>query len=240
MSTESELQSPVAVVGAGFLGRRVAAELAQRYPGRRITATTRSGAWDGPPPPRHVKLEKLDVITDSPAQLTNVLAGSQTLVICFAPGRVQPRNDLYVRGTARLLEASGSIERVVYVSSTSALPDREGWLDHRVETERYWASPNVWNPELARAKGAALFDHGVDPAGTTRQYLAVGSGGSRDEALAQLDVPTLVIHGSADTLIPPANGRHAAEVIPGARYVEIDGLGHDLPPTYWARIVAEI
>ena len=62
--------------------------------------------------------------------------------------------------------------------------------------------------------------------------------GSRSAALAALHLPTLVIHGSRDTLISPSGGRQTAEVIPGARYVEIDGMGHDYPPPVWKEWVA--
>ena len=85
-----------------------------------------------------------------------------------------------------------------------------------------------------------MFDHGVDPAGVRRQYEAVLSSPIRDEALGSVAVPCLVMHGSADTLIDPSAGRHTATCIPGSRYVEIDGLGHDLPPAMWDRLVAEI
>lgn len=52
-------------------------------------------------------------------------------------------------------------------------------------------------------------------------------------------MPTLVIHGSQDTLIGPVAGQHTAACIPGALYVEVDGLGHDLPPGMWERLVHE-
>ncbi|MDH3293742.1 MAG: alpha/beta hydrolase [Acidimicrobiia bacterium] len=111
--------------------------------------------------------------------------------------------------------------------------DREAWLGNRVATERIWASPGSWDPEVTRAKGELLFDYGIDVDGAGRQFRAVVASGSRDEALANIDVPTLVIHGSADTLIQPSGGRHTAEVIPGARYVELEGFGHDLPADFW-------
>ena len=50
---------------------------------------------------------------------------------------------------------------------------------------------------------------------------------------AELHLPALVIHGSRDTLIDPSGGRQTASVIPGARYVEIEGMGHDYPPPVW-------
>ncbi len=118
--------------------------------------------------------------------------------------------------------------------------DREGWIAHRVRTERFWASPAFWDPDWVAAKGAELYDHGIDPAGTARQYRAIMASPVRDEALGSLRVPTLVLHGSADTLIDPSGGRHTAACIPGARYVEIDGMGHDLPPGLWARLAAEV
>lgn len=129
---------------------------------------------------------------------------------------------------------------VMAALTESAPGDRDGWLAHRVRTERLWASPALWDEAWVRAKGAALYDYGVDPQGTARQYRAVAAAPSRDPELARLTVPTLVIHGSADTLVTPEAGRHTAEVIPGARYVEIEGMGHDLPPGWWDRLATEL
>jgi pimeloyl-ACP methyl ester carboxylesterase len=68
---------------------------------------------------------------------------------------------------------------------------------------------------------------------------AVGRDGSRTEQLAKVDLPVLVLHGSRDTLIDPSGGRRTAELIPGARYVEIEGMGHDYPPPVWREWVDE-
>jgi len=114
--------------------------------------------------------------------------------------------------------------------------DRDGWLDHWVRTEVFWASPEYWDPQQARVIGAEMFDYGVQPEGSQRQLAALVQEGNREEALSKVVVPTLVLHGSADTLIPPSGGRRTAEVIPNARFVELAGMGHDLPPAYWPRI----
>ncbi len=123
---------------------------------------------------------------------------------------------------------------------TPAPTDPEGWLFNRVETEKIWCSPEHWDPSWVEAKGRAMLAHGVDVAGTARQYRAIAAAGNRDAALATITTPTLVMHGSADTLITPSGGQHTAEVIPAARYVEIDGMGHDLPPALWARLADEV
>ena len=44
--------------------------------------------------------------------------------------------------------------------------------------------------------------------------------------LGEIDAPTLVIHGDADPLVPPANGRFLAEHIAGARLIVYEGVGH--------------
>ncbi len=66
---------------------------------------------------------------------------------------------------------------------------------------------------------------------------AIGRDGDRTDGLRALTVPTLVMHGDRDTLIDPSGGRRTAELIPGARYVEIEGMGHDYPRAVWDRWV---
>jgi pimeloyl-ACP methyl ester carboxylesterase len=61
--------------------------------------------------------------------------------------------------------------------------------------------------------------------------------GDRSEALRTVTVPALVMHGDRDTLIDASGGRRTAELIPGARYVEIEGMGHDYPSAVWDRWV---
>ena len=63
--------------------------------------------------------------------------------------------------------------------------------------------------------------------------MATLAGGSRTSALATVAVPTLVLHGTADTLIDPSGGRRTADAIPGARFVEMEGMGHDYPAALW-------
>lgn len=48
-------------------------------------------------------------------------------------------------------------------------------------------------------------------------------------------MPSLVIHGDCDTLIDQSGGRRTAELIPGARFELIEGMGHDFPPQLWKR-----
>ncbi|MDB5965469.1 MAG: alpha/beta hydrolase fold protein [Polaromonas sp.] len=68
------------------------------------------------------------------------------------------------------------------------------------------------------------------PAGVARQMLAVVADTQRAAALHGVTVPTLVVHGKDDPLVPFACGEDTARRIPGAVLEAIDGMGHDLPP----------
>ena len=116
---------------------------------------------------------------------------------------------------------------------------REEHVENHVRAIGVYGSTPEWiDDEETRARAAAAYDRCDYPEGIARHLRAVGRDGSRDEALRSLAVPTLVLHGSRDSLIDPSGGRHTAEVIPGARYVEIEGMGHDYPRAVWAEWVA--
>lgn len=78
------------------------------------------------------------------------------------------------------------------------------------------------------------------PAGTLRQMLAVIADLTRAEELARVRVPTLVVHGRDDPLLPYACGVDTARRIAGARLVGVPGMGHDLPPGVVDHILAPL
>jgi len=116
---------------------------------------------------------------------------------------------------------------------------RQEYIDRHVAAHHVYGSKPEWlDEEFLAARAAAAYDRCFCSAGIGRQMRAVGTDGSRTGALRDVDVPALVIHGSRDTLIDPSGGRQTADVIPGARYVEIEGMGHDYPVAVWPQWVA--
>ncbi len=115
--------------------------------------------------------------------------------------------------------------------------DRESAIERYVAGMRTYGS--VFDDDEARWRtdAGAAFDRSFTPDGTGRQFFAVGASGSRADGLRRLTVPTLVMHGSADTLVDPMGGRRTAELVPGARFELIEGMGHDYPPQLWERWV---
>ena len=105
---------------------------------------------------------------------------------------------------------------------------------------RIWSSPEWRNEQAEREYLERSYRRAWHPGASQRQFQAVARSGDRSEALRSLDVPTLVIHGGADTLIGPDAGRRTAELVPGAEYLEIEGMGHELPPQVWAPIISAV
>jgi pimeloyl-ACP methyl ester carboxylesterase len=92
--------------------------------------------------------------------------------------------------------------------------------------------------DLERA--AQTFVRGLNPAGVARQLAAILASGSRGEALRAVRVPTLVIHGDADPLVPVECGIDVAERVPGAKRLIVKGMGHALPIPMWPQIIDAI
>lgn len=74
------------------------------------------------------------------------------------------------------------------------------------------------------------------PAGTARQLLAIAASGDRSALLRSIHVPTLVLHGTNDPLLPLVHGEDCARKIPDARFERIEGMGHDLPTSVLPRL----
>jgi len=116
--------------------------------------------------------------------------------------------------------------------------DRAGAIEHGVTVFRTIGSPGALFEEQQIRKLATLqHDRGFHPAGLMRQLAAILASGSRKAKLAKLRIPTLVIHGREDPLIPFEAGVDTAASIPGARLEAVDGMGHDMPTVLWPRFV---
>ncbi|MDX6587623.1 MAG: hypothetical protein QOI31_2096 [Solirubrobacterales bacterium] len=87
---------------------------------------------------------------------------------------------------------------------------------------------------------ARSYDRDHDPVGVGRQLGAVLKTGKRDAMLRTITAPTLVIHGTEDRLVRPSGGRATKRAIPGARLMEIENMGHDLPRGAWPQILDAI
>ncbi|MEZ4359060.1 MAG: alpha/beta fold hydrolase [Kofleriaceae bacterium] len=101
---------------------------------------------------------------------------------------------------------------------------------------RAWPS----DPARLRRLGEEAFRRGSNPAGFFRHFAALLASGDRVKRLGAVRAPALVIHGTKDPLIPFRAGRATADAIPGARFLPVTGMAHDLPQALWPMFVAAI
>lgn len=69
---------------------------------------------------------------------------------------------------------------------------------------------------------------------------AIKKSGSRYDELKQLNTPTLVIHGTKDTLVPFEHGQKYAPMIPNAEKLFLEDMGHDIPESYLGKMIPAI
>jgi pimeloyl-ACP methyl ester carboxylesterase len=116
--------------------------------------------------------------------------------------------------------------------------DRAAFIDRALRVYRVIGSPGFPRDEerIARIAGM-VFDRSFYPLGFAQQLVCVLASGSRKKKLAGVRCPTVVLHGAEDPLVPVACGKDTAASIPGAELVVIEGLGHELAPAAWPRII---
>jgi len=119
--------------------------------------------------------------------------------------------------------------------------ERTAYIESWLHVWRVLSGPKFQVEESLARKWAELsHDRGLNPHGFLRQMAAVMASGSRKEALKDLTVPTLVLHGDADPLVPVECGIDTANSIPGAKLHIIEGMGHALPEALWPQVIDAI
>ena len=118
--------------------------------------------------------------------------------------------------------------------------DRDEAIEGAVATSRAIGSPELFDEERARKRAELQYDRCYFPRGVLQQMMAIMASGSRVEALRQIDINTLVVHGDADPLVNMSGGEHTAEVITGAELLILPGVGHDLPSVVWPQVIEAV
>ncbi|MES2819917.1 MAG: alpha/beta hydrolase [Pseudomonadota bacterium] len=119
--------------------------------------------------------------------------------------------------------------------------DRGLALEQQADLLAALGSPRVEDEREALLRQArASYDRAFNPAGVERQLLAILAEPSRVELLNGLRLPTLVVHGTADPLLPAMHGVHVAAHIRGSRLVLIPGLAHRFQVAFKAPLLAAV
>jgi len=122
---------------------------------------------------------------------------------------------------------------------TPAPADRDGAIASNIATSRI-ISGSLFDEAEAKSRAAEGYDRCFHPTGPAFQIAAIAATGDRTERLADVSLPTLVIHGREDSLIALSGGEATAAAVPGADLLVFGKMGHDIPELYWSQIADAI
>ena len=136
-----------------------------------------------------------------------------------------------VLSMSSVMSGSGLVDPTLIDTLWSVRRSREVFIQEWVEYIRQFGSKKYFEgDDYSRRIAAAAFDRCYSPDGANRQLLAIFSRKNPRDRVRTISVPTLVVHGADDLLIPPERGKETADLIPGATFQLVDGMGHDTPP----------
>lgn len=122
-----------------------------------------------------------------------------------------------------------------------AASNRNDYITAQLKTAKVLHGPVYpLNEDYVRNYAEQSYDRCYHPEGLPRQLAAILTSGSRSKALANVMIPTLVIHGKADPLVPVEGGKDTAKSIPDAKILLIDGMGHSFPTEVVPQILQAI
>ena len=154
------------------------------------------------------------------------------------PARVRSLTSIMgTTGAAGVGQPNATGNRALYRAPPA---DREGAIASVVAAAELLATKGCFDLDWERLQAGWAYDRAFDPEGVGRQLAAIWAGGDRTATLPTITAPALVIHGAADPLVQVSGGRATAAAIPGAAYVEIGDMAHDLPERWWPLILGEL
>jgi len=184
-------------------------------------------------------MDALEIVS---AHLVGVSMGGMIaqLLAIHEPQRVKSLTSIMsTTGGRKLPGPTKAVTR--HIARGPAAPTDEARLAYLWQMWRLLGSPAypLSDEELSEFLRATL-TRGIDADGSARQMLAILAAPDRTADLKRLKIPTLIIHGSEDPLVPVECGLATAKAIPGSSMTTISGMGHDLPLVLLPRISRQI
>lgn len=184
----------------------------------------------------------LDALGIDKAHIVGASMGGMIVQIVAAQYPERTRSMVSIMSTSgRPGLPSGKPEALAMLTAQPEGPSREQRVKHGMKLRQTIAGSGY---PIAEAELRAFVEKNVDrrwyPEGAARQYLSVIASGDRVEMLKKIKVPTLVLHGEEDPLLPVECGRDVAGLVPGAKVETFPGWGHDLPGTFLPTLIDRI
>lgn len=158
----------------------------------------------------------------------------------LAPQRVESLTLLMTSTSAPGLPAPDA-RLLEQLARREAPADRAAAIEQQADLLAALGSPSqVSERQQLLEEAAHSYDRAYNPQGVQRQILAILAEPSRVQLLNRLRVPALVVHGTADPLLPVMHGVHVAAHIKGSELRLIPGLAHRFQAAFKAPLLAAV
>jgi len=142
-------------------------------------------------------------------------------------------------GNPNLPAAKADVMQLLTQATPNPQADFDQYLADKIKLAQRIASPAYpFDQEAMTALFVEEYHRGYNPNGFKRHLTAIAAAGDLRARIANITVPTLVIHGTDDVLIPIECGEDTAKTIASARFLAIEGMGHDIPSALYPQIIA--
>ncbi|MHA2006825.1 MAG: alpha/beta fold hydrolase [Promethearchaeota archaeon] len=84
------------------------------------------------------------------------------------------------------------------------------------------------------------YERSFSPTSSARHTMALNMGGNLKPLLKNVNIPTLVIQGTEDLIVPVEASEDVVNSIPGAELLLIEGMDHNMHPLVYNRIINRI
>lgn len=184
----------------------------------------------------------LDALDIDRAHMVGASMGGMIAQVIAATYPQRTRSLVSIMSTSgRMGLPMGKPEAVAMLSALPEGPAREQLVAHGIKLRSVIGSPGYpTDPATMRALVERNIDRRYYPPGAARQYLAIMVSGPRVDLLKTVKVPTLVLHGDDDPLLPVECGRDVASLVPGAKIETFPGWGHDVPEQMVPKLIGSI
>ena len=135
-------------------------------------------------------------------------------------------------GNPKLPRPSGNVMKAM-IRRGPPPTTRDAIINQSVDTFGVIGTPGEdQNTNGMRDRITRSYDRSYNPTGVVRQMSAIVAAGDFRKHTRSIKAPTLVLHGSADPLVPIEGGQDIAKLVHGARFEVMEGMGHDVPPRF--------
>jgi pimeloyl-ACP methyl ester carboxylesterase len=177
----------------------------------------------------------LDALGVGPAHVVGVSMGGMIVQEMAIRHGSKVRSMCSIMSNTGDRRSGGASIRLMTRLARRPVPTPETAVDDAVSLFGLISGPH-FDAEATRLLAKRDMDRSWVPEGAARQMAAIGASRDRTDLLADVIVPTLVVHGLVDPLVKFSGAVATAKAVPAAQLLAFPDMAHDLPEPRWAEL----